>query len=224
MKFLIAGILSLAADSVSAQSLTKAQLTSLLQSKKAQLEFVNAGMSKATVTTASVTLEMGVKCEYNLTAIQSVLKIEGDKMVVLSQEAFRPVLTQACREAGFEAFDETVVFYEAKPSLAQDLEDLNASDVRSITRAGELVTLSVNGTITNEDGSTSSELLLVKYDLTKPSFKNMVLSQSPSFKIETLDRPDIDVNAVDLRDVVFCENNDGDNSDCVRGDFSDILF
>ena len=224
MKLMLAGILALGTGSVFAQSLSKTQLATLMQSKKAVLEIVKPGMSKSVVTSASVVLQDGTKCAYTQRAVQSILKLEGEKMIVLSKESFQPVVTEACSAAGLEAFEENVVFYDVKPTVAKDVEDLNESDVVSITRAGDLITMSVNGTITNEDGSTATELMTVKYDLSKSSFKNMLLSQSPSFKIETAEVADIDVNAVDLRDVVFCENNDGDNSDCVRGDFSDILF
>lgn len=221
MKTLIIGILALGTTAGYAQTLTKAQFASLLQSKKATLEKVNVGMSKTMVTTSTVTLEDGSKCDFKQTAIQSILKFEAEKMVVVSKETFQPAATAACRAGGLEAFEETILFYEAKPNLSKDLEDLNESDVKSISRADDIVTMTVAGTI---EGSTETELLTVKYDLNKSSFKNMLLSQSPSFKIETSEAADIDVNAVNLTDVVFCENNDGAKEDCVRGDFSDILF
>lgn len=224
MKLLLAGILALGATSVSAQNLTKAQIATLLQGRKATLEFVNPGMSKTVVTTASVALEGGLKCDYRQTAVQSILKVEGEKIIVLSKETFQPAATQACIAAGIEAFEESVLFYEAKPALAQDLQELEASDLKSASRIGEVITMTVSGTLTNDDGSTSTELMTVKYDLTKSSFKSMILSQSPSFKIETSEMADIDVATVNLTDVVFCENNDGVKEDCVRGDFSDILF
>ncbi len=145
-------------------------------------------------------------------------------MIVYSQESFRPEANPACTAAGMEAFQENVVFFEAKPTLAQDLKDLNDSDVKTIVRAGEVVTMTVNGVVTNADGTTGSEIVTVKYDLTKSSFKNLILSQSASLKVETAEAANVDVNTVNLTDVVFCENNDADNSDCTRGDFSDILF
>lgn len=224
MKLMIAGILALGTGSVFAQAMTKAQLATLMQTKKAVLETVTVGMTKSMVTKSTVTAEDGTKCNYIQTAVQSVLKIEAEKMIVFSKESFQPAATPECAAAGLQAFQENVVFYESKPAVTQDIQDLNQSDVQSIVRAGDLITMTVNGSITNDDGTTATELLTVKYDLSKSSFKNMILSQSPSFTIETSDVADIDVNTVDLRDVVFCENNDGDNSDCVRGDFSDILF
>lgn len=224
MKVMLVAIIALGTSSAFAQNLTKAQFSTLLQSKKASLEAVHAGMSKSAVTTAAVILEDGTKCDCRQTAQQSILRIDGEKMIILSKETFQPAVKAACQAAGLESFSEDVLFYEAKPTLAQDLQDLNESDVKTISKAGEIVTMTVSGTMTNEDGTTASELLTVKYDLSKSSFKNMLLSQSPSFKIETTDAADIDVNAVNLTDVVFCENNDGDKEDCVRGDFSDILF
>ncbi len=224
MKAILVGILALGSSAAFAQNLTKAQLAAVLQSKKVVLEAVNAGMTKSMTTTSFATLEDGTKCDYSMTAVQSILKVEGDKIIVLSQEKFLPVQTPACVAGGMQPFQESVVFFEAKPTLAQDLQDLNESDVKSISRAGEIVTMTVNGVITNEDGTTANELVTVKYDLTKSSFKNLILSQTAAAKIETVDAADIDVSTVNLTDVVFCENNDGDNSDCTRGDFSDILF
>ncbi len=224
MKVLLVGILALGTSVVSAQSLTKAQFAALLQAKKVTLETVNVGMSKSTVTTSSVVLEDGSKCAYTQTAIQSILKIEAEKMIVLSRENFAPELTPACVAAGLQAFQENVIFYEQKPSLTEDLADLEASDAQSINKAGDIVTMLVNGTITAEDGTVTKELVTVKYDLTKSSFKNIILSQSPSVSAQTSEAADIDVTTVNLTDVVFCENNDADNSDCMRGDFSDILF
>jgi hypothetical protein len=224
MKAMIVGILALGTSTAFAQNLTKAQLAAVLQSKKAILEAVNVGMTKSMTTTSFATLEDGTKCDYTMSAVQSVLKVDGDRIIVLSQENFRPVPIPACVAGGMQAFQESVVFFEPKPTLAQDLQDLNESDVRSIIRVGEMITMSVNGVITNEDGTPTNELVTVKYDLSKSSFKNLVFSQTASVKVETADAPDIDVSTVNLTDVVFCENNDGDNSDCTRGDFSDILF
>lgn len=224
MKLMLAGILTLGTCSAFAQNLTKAQLAGLFQTKKAVLETVSVGMSKIIVTNASVVLEDGTKCDYRQTAVQSILRIEGERLIILSKESFQPAVSEACQAAGFQSFQEDIVFFESKPSVERDIQELNESDVRTISRAGEVVTLTVNGTTTNEDGTTASELMTVKYDLSKSSFKNMILSQSPSFKIETLEAAPVDISTVDLRDVVFCENNDGDNSECVRGDFSDILF
>lgn len=224
MKAILVGVLALGSSTVFAEALTKAQLATALQSKKVILESVNAGMTKSMTTTSFATLEDGTKCEYTLVAVQSILKVDGDKIIVFSRESFRPVQTPVCVAGGMQAYQENVVFFEAKPSMAQDLKDLIESDVKSISRAGEVVTMAVNGIITNEDGSTASEVVIVKYDLSKSSFKNLILSQTAAAKVETVDAADVDVNTVNLTDVVFCENNDGDNSDCTRGDFSDILF
>lgn len=224
MKVMLVAILALGTGSAFAQNLTKAQLSTLLQSKKTTLEAVHVGMTKSMVTTASMTLDDGTKCDYRQTAIQTILKFEGEKMIVLSKETFQPAVKAECQAAGVEAFSEDVIFFEAKPTLAQDLQDLNESDVKSISKAGEIITMTVAGTMTNTDGSTSSELLTVKYDLSKSSFRNLILSQYPSFKIETTDSVDVDVNTVNLTDVVFCESNDSQTDSCVRGDFSDILF
>ena len=224
MKVMLVAILALGTSSAFAQNLTKAQFSSLLQGKKASLEAVHAGMSKSMVTIASMTLDDGTKCDYKQTAIQTILGIEGEKMIIFSKEVFQPAAKAECQAAGLEPFSEDVLFYEAKPSLAQDLQDLNQSDVKSISKAGEIVTMTVGGTMTNADGTASAELLTVKYDLTKSSFRNMIFSQNSVFKTETIDSADVDVNSVNLTDVVFCASDDSDTQDCVRGDFSDILF
>ncbi len=224
MKAILVGILALGSTSVSAQNLTKAEIATLLQGRKATLEAVNPGMSKIAVTTSAVVLPDGTKCDFRQTAVQSILKIEAEKMIVLSKETFRPAVSAACTAAGVEAFEESILFYAAKPTLAQDLKDLEASDVKSASRIGEAITMTISGTLTNDDGTTRTELMTIKYDLAKSSFKNIILSQSPSLKTETSDMADIDVAMVNLTDVVFCENNDGGKEDCVRGDFSDILF
>jgi hypothetical protein len=35
---------------------------------------------------------------------------------------------------------------------------------------------------------------------------------------------DIDISKVNLTNVLFCDDNDGDTSDCLQGDYSDILY
>lgn len=223
MILILAGILAFGPGSVSAQALTKSHLAAFMLEKKANLEAVNPGMSKNMKTLSSVALEDGSKCEYVQSSFQSILKIEGSRMIVFSKESFRPAITPACATAGLQAFEERVLFYESKPSVAEDIEDLEQMSVKSISKVAELVTVIVNG-YSAADGTITGEVLTSTYDLSKSSFKNILTSQSATSRTETSDVADIDVTKVDLRDVVFCENNDADNSDCVRGDFSDILF
>jgi hypothetical protein len=208
-----------------AQSLTVTTLKSLLTSKKAILEKVNVGMTKSTVTRSSIPVE-GVDCNFTQTQVQSVIKIEGAKMIVLSKETFTPESSVACTNSGYTPYSEDVLFYQDTPVLTNDLADLDAvaADVKAITRAGEQVTMVMSTAITTETGSTVNDLVTMKYDLTKPSFKNLISISGTGYSISTTDQVDIDVSMVDLKDVLFCETSVSDKNECMRGDFSDILF
>jgi hypothetical protein len=191
-----------------AQSLDVNSLKGLLTQRKAILEKVNQGMSKKVTTITKYPTELG-PCEVTESALQTVLKIEGDKLIVHSKESYSPASTPAC--AGFQAQTVGVVFYEDKPSLEKDLADLDesAAQVKSITKAGEIVTL----TLTD---------VTVKYDLTKPSFKNTVFLQDAGQTMTGTDNADVDVYSIDLKNVLFCSSADSD--ECSQGDWSDILF
>jgi hypothetical protein len=204
-----------------AQSLDVNALKSLLTQKKAVLEKVNPGMSKKLTTVTKIPTELG-PCELTETSVQTVLKIEGDKMIVHSKETYSPASTTAC--AGFESQTLGVIFYEEKPALAKDLEDLDesASQIKSIMKSGEIVTLNLSAPVTNEDGTTKLEAVTVKYDLTKSSFKNTLLIQDSTSTVTGTDLSDIDVYSIDLRKVLFCESADSDK--CSEGDWSDVLF
>lgn len=220
MKLLIASSLLIASTSF-AQSIDVAALKNLMTAKQATLEKVNAGMAKRIVTLSRVATELG-PCEMTMTAVQTILKVEGTKIIVHSKENYVPASTPAC--AGFESSDVAVLFYEDKPTLANDLSDLNesASQIKAISRAGDLVTMNLTVAVTNDDQTTRTENVTVKYDLSKPSFKNTILVQDSASKVTTEDISDIDVNSVDLTKVLFCESADSDN--CQEGNFSDILF
>jgi hypothetical protein len=223
MKILVTTALLLSSSVTLAQSLTVPALKTLLTQNRATLERVNVGMSKRIVTTGSVLVE-GSTCQYTLTAEQSIVTIEGAKMIVFSRESFAPAASGACQAAGFQAFSENILFYDDKPTLEADLAELDQAQVQSIVRNGNLVTLSVRGSTTNPDGSTGTENISIVYDLTKPSFKNLVSTTARDYRIAVTDLADQNVASFNLRNVLFCANNDGDYSDCVQGDFSDILF
>ncbi len=215
MKTLILGTLLLSSTTSFAQSLDINGFKNLLSAKKATLERVNAGMTKKMVTTAAEG-----SCNYMQTSTQSVLKIETDKIIILSKEKFQPQNSEACRSAGHMTSSEnSILYYEEKPSLENDLSDLDAaaSGIKAISKAGELITVHLVDAV-------SSENVTVKYDLTKPSFKYLISSQSVSYKTTIEDVADIDLKTVDLRNVEFCDNNDGDKSECTLGDYSDILY
>ena len=206
---------------VFAQNLDVNGLKNLLTQRKAVLENVYPGMSKKIVTLTSIPTELG-PCALTETAVQTVLRIEGNKIIVHSKESYIPASTPAC--AGFESQDVSVIFYEAKPSLADDLADLDASasSIRSIVKAGEIVTMSLQAPVVQDDGTTKTENVTVKYDLTKPTFKNLIYTQDSFHTLTGTDMPDTDLNTIDLRKVLFCESADSDR--CAEGDFSDILF
>ena len=196
-----------------AQSIDINALKSLMTARQATLEKVNAGMTKKSITTAK-----DGECGYMLTSIQSILKIDGEKVIVLAKEKFSPQNSPACRAAGYTASsEESIVYFAAKPSLASELADLDASaaEIKGILRAGETVTLTL---------LVAADNISMKYDLSKPSFKNLVLAQSSTYKTVTEDMADIDLKKVDLTKVLFCTDNDGDTSECTEGDYSDILF
>ncbi len=211
MKVLLVSSLLISTTSF-AQSLDVNQLQSLMTQRKATLEKVHQGMSKKIVTTSKIPTELG-PCDMTETAIQTVLKVEGDKMIIHSKENYAPASTPAC--ADFETQDANVLFYEDRPTLAMDLEDLrsSATNIKTISKAGEIVTMNL---------SVEGEEVTVKYDFSKPSFKNTLLIQDSKSKMIGEDMADINVNTIDLTDVLFCEAADSD--ECAEGDFSDILF
>lgn len=220
MKFLIVSSLLLSSTAF-AQNIDLKTFKTLLTQRKVTLEKINQGMSKKLTTITKIPTELG-PCELNETAVQTILKVEGDKIIVHSKENYVPAASAAC--AGFESQEVSVVFYEDKPSLELDLADLDASasDIKTISKAGDIVTMTLNARIENEDGTTKTEIATVKYDLTKPTFKNLIYTQDSSRTITGTDMADIDVYSINLKKVLFCESADSDN--CAEGDFSDILF
>ncbi len=211
MKFLLISSLLLSSTAF-AQNLDITGFKNILTQRQATLEKVNQGMSKKLVSVTKIPTELGF-CEFNETAIQTILKIEGPKIIVHSKESYIPAQTPSC--AGFESQEVSVLFYEDKPSLAADLLDLDASasTITSIVQNGEIVTLSLN---------VENKPVVVKYDLTKPTFKNVIFTQAGNQTTTGSDMLDIDVNTIDLKKVLFCDSADSDS--CVEGDFSDILF
>ena len=224
MKILLFASLFMSANTF-AQSITEANLISLMTSRKAQLERVNVGMTKQTVTLSSIPVE-GQDCNFKHTAVQSVLKIEGTKLIVLSKETFSPAVSQACKVSGYKAYSESILFYEDAPSLDADLAELTAAspDIKSLSKAGEIVTMVMDGKIQNEDGTTTTDLVTLKYDLSKSSFRNLISSSSTGISVTTTDAVDINLNTVDLKNVLFCDTSTSDKNTCTKGDFSDILY
>lgn len=211
----------LVTTSAFAQSIDVKGFKTLLTQRQAVLERINAGMSKKITTITRYPTELG-PCDMTETAVQTVLKIEGTKIIVHSKENYVPSATPAC--AGFEAQEVSVLFYEDKPTLALDLADLDetAAQIKTIQKIGDIVHLNMNAVVQNQDGTSTTEAVTVKYDLTKPSFKNTIFIQSPLSITNAEDVADIDVYSINLKQVLFCDSADSDQ--CAEGDFSDILF
>lgn len=204
-----------------AQSLDVTAMKSLMQQRKATLEQLNQGMSRKMTTVSRVATEKG-PCEITSVAIQTMLKVQGENMIVFSKENYTPAATPAC--AGFGAQSVAVVFYDDKPTLASDLKELdeNASDIVSLSKAGEIVTMVLKKNVELPNGTARPETITVKYDMTKPSFKNTLLVQDSTSKVTIEDMSDVDINSISLKDVLLCESADSDN--CQQGDWSDILY
>lgn len=226
MKALLISVIALAAGPVLAQDIDLPTLKTLMTQRQSQLELVAPGMSKRVLTASSYITQAGETCEYTETSTQTILRLFGDRMVVVARNSFTPVPSVACTNDNFQAFEETVLFYATLPKLVEDLAalDQNATGLQSAVREGDLVTLKLKLVSVSEDGSTLSDDVTVRYDLSKPSFKNIVLNQGTGYSITTEDVANVDPNSYDLSNVLFCENNDGDNSDCTMGNYSDILF
>jgi hypothetical protein len=215
MNTFIIGAMLLSSTSLFAQAIDTTTFKTLLTMKKESLEKVNPGMTKKVVTLAKIQMGSEV-CGYKLTSTQSILKVESEKIIVFAKEKFSPQNTPSCRAAGYtSSTEEALLYYQDKPSLAKDLADVDTSsaDIKDIFLSGNMVTVNLK-----------TENLTLQYDLTKPSFKNVILVQTSSFKTTSEDVPDIDVKSVNLTKVLFCDNNDGDTSECSEGDYSDILY
>jgi hypothetical protein len=219
MKTLIIASLLLS-TSAFAQNIDISTLKGLMTARKLTLEKINVGMSKK-ITSLNVAAYDDVPgCKFKQVSTQSVLKIEAQKVLVLAKNKNFPANTAACRDAGFsKPEDETgSIFYISKPSLDEDLKDLDAmaASIRSISRAGEIVSMEV---------FTEGLNVTIKYDLTKPSFKNMILSQDADSKTITEEVADIDISKVNLTKVSFCGIDEEGTFECTpEGDYSDILF
>lgn len=210
---------------VFAQSVNLATFKSLLTERGAKLEQIKAGMSKEMITTGTIATNAGA-CNYRETARQSILKIEGDKLIVLSRERFQPAATEACAKAGYKSVSENILFYQMKPTLLNFLADLDlsAAAIKNLARQGELVVMSMNIEGVDAQGQPQNEELVIKYDLSKSAFRNVIQQQGRDFTTTTQDTADIDPKSADLTNVLFCADNSGDTTECVQGNFSDILY
>ncbi|GEM_PF-6532438 len=198
---------------------------SLMTAKLASLEVVTVGMSKKTTTMAKAYLETG-ECEYTTISTQSILKILSDRMIIHVKESFVPASTPICQEAGYEVYEESFLYYENKPAVADDLLELESvtDSIESIVQNGEIININFNYQSSDDDGNTYEDKVTMTYDLSKSLFRNLIHIQGEGYTTTSLDAVDLNPNSLDLKDILFCENNDGDNSECAKGDYSDILF
>lgn len=224
MKYLAIGLF-LVSTQITAQAADLSELKNLMVVRENSLEKVYEGMSREFITTASMTLETG-ECAYTQKSSQTVLKIMSDKMIIISQNTFTPAASDICTTAGYKAFEETILFTDAKPSIEKDLAELEAlsESIESINISGELVTIKESFTTQDAEGNNVTEEVTLKTDLSKPIFKNLLSTEGEKFSTTLNDVADKDKNTFNLSDILFCQNNDGDNSECVRGNYSDILF
>lgn len=208
MKVLLLATLFISTGSF-AQTMDLKALKAFMTQKQAVLETVYPGMSKRLTTVVKYETELG-PCEVTETANQTVLSIEGERIIVYSNETYKPAATAACD--GFETQTSKVLFYEDKPALSRELSELDesASLIQSISRAGNIVTLALKDAVT------------IQYDFSKPIFKNTLLIQDTQSTMTGTDLPDVDVNTIDLTKVLFCESADSDY--CIEGDWSDVLY
>jgi hypothetical protein len=211
MKTLIIGSLLFSTASF-AQTIDVNGLKSLLTARQVSLERVNVGMSKKVVTTAK-----DGDCGYMTNSVLSVLKVDGDKIIIYKKTRFSPQNSAACRAAGYTAgYDENIVFFEDKPTLAKNLSDLDASaiNIKGIGRAGEVINMTMDK---------GGEVVAFQYNLTKPFFKHLTSAQGSLFKTVVEDVADIDVKTVNLKEIALCDEEFSEAESCTIIDMSDIL-
>jgi hypothetical protein len=222
MKVLVFCLFAFSCPILSAQSLNLDSFMRVLTQKKASLEFLRPGMTKKLITISSFESEDGEVCNYEQSSLQSVLKIEGEKMIVLSDETFTPGPEAGCE--GSEAFREKVLFFEDVPTLSQLEADLRQTQVLTINLNGNLAQLNVKAAGVDEDGNPMMENLKLLYNLNMPLFKMVSKIESELYTTTMTDMPDANLITVDLTNVLFCPAADSQDEDCAEGDFSDILF
>jgi len=211
MKFLILSSLLISA-SVFAQSLTLDDFKTLAQTHKASWTANHVGQTKVVSTTG-----VADNCTYTKTSTQSVLKFENGKLIILADDKFAPAASNECQTAGFTSYEEKILFYQDLPNPDADLAYLfdASTKVQSIEQTQNIVSMNL----------TMNEVpFMVKYDVSLSGLENLILIDGDGVKTAVASMADVDVTKFDLSNVLFCENNDGDNSECTQGNYSDILF
>lgn len=214
-------------SAVSAQTASNvAELKSLLLKNKTRLENIQTGTTKQVVSTMSSS-----NCTYRITSTDILLKIEDKKAIIYSKEKFQPQNTEACRAIGYTASSEQdYLYFEEKPEVELEIKDLDSlsSSIKKVTKSGNIYTLNIALTSTDENGQSKTENITNKYDITKNLFTYGVSSQAVSFSTTTTELPKTDLKTISLKSVIFCDNTaedtDNDGPECVEGDYSDILF
>jgi hypothetical protein len=156
-------------------------------------------------------------CTYSTTSTQTVLKFESGKLIILAQDKFTPAATPECQALNYQAFEEKILFYQDLPGVVADLAYLDDPET-------QVSALTQNGTVVELVMTMSGVPVIAAYDLAQSGFQNLISTSSEGVTTTVAASPDLDVNALDLSNVLFCDNNDGDNSECSEGNFSDILF
>ncbi len=208
-----------ASSSTFAQAIELSDLETIMNTQKLVLESVSVGMTKSIVSTGSIDVD-GAECKFTQTQLQSIMRIDGQKMIVFSKESFVPEASTACTAGEFTSYKENVLFNQDKPTVLKNISSLDAMDIVSIAKNGNLISMVVNDKIDDD----STEKVSLKYDLSKSLFRFEISTEGSNYLVNTADSANIDVNTVDLTDVLFCDNKDSDKKDCMRGNFSDILF
>jgi hypothetical protein len=225
MKAILLGSLFLSLPAF-AQNIDLETLKQFITSKKETFEKVHVAMSKKLTTTGSITVSAGI-CEFTQISEESILKIIDKKMIVMAKQSFTPTDSPACQSVQYKAYQQTLLYYENKPSVDADLVDLDASAsvIKSITKVGDIVSIAMNLTSTDPtSGATTADNVTMKYDYSKPSFDSLILSQGRAFSTSSIEITDIEISKVDLHNVLFCNSSNDDASNCQPGDYSDILF
>ena len=143
-------------------------------------------------------------------------------MIVLSEE--KTTYHPDCGDT--EPFSERIMYYKDIPTVAAfNLElDRDASSISSIKKKDDLVVMNMKFTSVDEEGVEVVETSEITYDLSGPLFSIVSSTDSQNIWSSTSLENDRDLAVIDLSNILFCDNNDEDLSDCAEGDFSDILF
>ncbi|MGE3609823.1 MAG: hypothetical protein AB7I27_09590 [Bacteriovoracaceae bacterium] len=185
----------------------------LLRKNQSTLELITVGMSKFETTDSVVSTDFG-NCAFTQFSQQSIIKIENGRSIILSDERVVPK-DSICEKAGIKAYNEKILFYEELPSVYETVREFET--IRNQIQSIDLDNGNVAITLSQNDQTIKSV-----YNLKSSIFRYLISEKGEDYSFSS--NPIADIANFDLSNVLFCEDNDGDNTECVRGDFSDILF